>query len=210
MRARALAGLVLLSACAAAGQEPVLGRSPNGCTAAPDLHLATALAAGLQAASGSTGGTATLLPDAPCLAVGPGQVSTYAAFRLPERAGPAMLHVESRPAGRALFAPRLLLFDAAGQPTRALGADAFAFRGSALAALVRLDPREAFAVVASDPQRVGAAVQRIGSRVDQVMVPIGVGFIMIPSSSEQRHETVFAHNGEIAMQLRPVPELRIP
>ena len=165
----------MLAGCAVApaGVEPIIDLGELRCDAAPNLSLALPL------------------PEA-----------TPRAFRIAPERGAVVLTISSLPLGRTIMAPRVMLMDGNGRLTRALGPDAFLFRGAGLSALVRLRAEEVFVVVGSAPGMAGKGFDRVQSSMNLTAVPLGAGMIFIHHGSEATQQMVFGHNGRVVLETR--------
>jgi hypothetical protein len=196
----AMAPLLLLAACASPpALAPRLDIARSACAAGP--ALATARPVPLKDGDKST---VELGDDAACLEVG-GARSTYVVFRLPDAEVPYLVAVTSEPRGATLFAPRLMLLDAAGTVRREIPRAAFMFHGTALQAGLRAQPADRYLVVASDPASVGQKASRIVASTQQMMVPVGPAYGFVHTGSEATQDLTFAHNGSVTVSAAPLP-----
>lgn len=210
MRAfRALPLVLLLTGCMPPpdpGQEPLLDLGARGCDASPALAAAVPLDATVVR---EVTAKATVEPGSACLRGADGKPSLYVAFRL-IRKQPAAdnLLVASLPTGRSMMAPRLILLDEAGTPTREIGAEGFNFRGAGLATLVRLRAGERYAVVASNPAVVGQAQSRLVASAIPTTVMVGLAAVTVYAGSEQKSEGFMTHNGLVTLTMSTEPPPR--
>lgn len=210
---RRLLALLVLAGCAGAPEavEPVIDLGDRRCDAAPSLQGALPLLAETKPGLGGRDGPVTfeMDPGAPCLRLPGERAGLYAPFRLPQGRGEVMLTVRSMPLGRTLLAPRLILLDEAGREMRRVEADGFLFRGQGLVALVRLRPEEAFVVVASTPGLAGRGLDRLQAEARTQVIHIGVGMVMMPVGSETTRQMVFAHNGRVVLETKPMEQATV-
>jgi hypothetical protein len=199
-----LAPLLLLGACATPpALAPRVDIAGGACAAQP--ALATARPVPLKDGDKST---VELGDDAACLEAG-GARSAYAVFRLPDADAPYVVTVTSEPRGGTLFAPRLMVLDAAGAVRRELPRAAFMFHGMALQAGFRAQPADRYLVVASDPASVGQKASRLVASTQETMVPMGVAaYGYVHTGSEATHDLTFAHNGSVTVSAAPLPVVR--
>ena len=191
----------MLAGCAVAppGVEPIIDLGEQRCDAAPNLSLALPLPEATSREAPVSMEFDSLLP---CLRLAGERAGFYAAFRIAPERGAVVLTISSLPLGRTIMAPRVMLMDGNGRQTRALGPDAFLFRGVGLSALVRLRAEEVFVVVGSVPGMAGKGFDRLQSSMESTVVPIGVGAIFIRHGSEATRQMVFGHNGRVVLETK--------
>lgn len=197
---RALLGVtaaIALTGCGPdGGPPPVLTLAGRTCTAAPDLATAQVIAKQDGEAK------VTLDVNAACLETAGGK-ATYAAFRLPNPAEPALVDIYSEARGTSIFSPRILMLDANGQQLREISRDNFVYRGRALHAALRQQPGEVYLVAVADTGTVGQTDSRLKSDVQAVVMPGGWA---INTGSETQLRNVFSHSGNLIVSVRPVPK----
>ena len=191
----------MLAGCAVApaGVEPIIDLGELRCDAAPNLSLALPLP---EATPREAPVSMEFDSQLPCLRLVGERAGFYAAFRIAPERGAVVLTISSLPLGRTIMAPRVMLMDGNGRLTRALGPDAFLFRGAGLSALVRLRAEEGFVVVGSAPGMAGKGFDRVRSSMNLTAVPLGAGMIFIHHGSEATQQMVFGHNGRVVLETR--------
>jgi hypothetical protein len=204
LRVAPLALLLAVAGCAKApGAPPLTSLAGRPCAAQPDL----AAARPLLLASGKDV-TVELPAGGDCLEAGGVEPSAYAAFKLPDAVEPYLLTVTSKPAGQALFTPRLLLLDAAGATTREVARETFVFHGASLYTGLRVRPGERFLVVASDPRSIGQSVDQITASTSATTMSTGVAIFTVHSGAEATQRYTYAHNGTVTVAAEPMPKVK--
>lgn len=209
MRCLSIASLILmaiaLSGCPRDTTPPMLTVNTIDCVAAPDLSSAHQVT--LKAET-----QAKVIFDAntPCLQPAGSGSRLYAVFRLPEATEPFWISVTSVPKGLGVVAPYLVLLDEIGSPTREIAHDRFMSRGGSLQVGIRPQASERYLLVASHPDSVGHQSSDIVGSVQQTMVPVGTGFVMVASGEESIRNLTRAHGGTIIVSAELLPQAPKP
>jgi len=143
--------------------------------------------------------------SARCVATSANVPAVYAPFRLPDFERAYRVTVESDITGQALFAPEILMIDAAGTVQRRIGNDRFSTRGSLLQATVFVNPEnsgERYLVIASAAGAVGQVTSRVSSNVATMPIMAGAGMFMYTQGSEAQQFYTYSHNGVLRLHAR--------
>lgn len=172
MRALTLLPVLLLAllsgACASRAPAPLMApASPQGCAARWDLAAATPIWLNAEAPLRQR------FDEGSRCASTPEGAASYASYRLPVFRQPYWIDIDSEVAGQTLFAPEVLLLDAAGEVVRTIDFERFSRRGERMRATVFLNPEnrgERYLVVRAARHAVGRTGERTVS--GSVMVPL--------------------------------------
>lgn len=193
----------LLGGCATPdpGMTPITSIADRTCATAPDFSRAIPLLVDKK----DSKLTSTKVDNtASCFADSRGP-STYVVFAIPPLTGQYTIQVDSTPSGKALFAPRIMLFDKDGGLKRTFMEKQINYRGYALSAVFRNHNEEAYLVVASDPQAVGQQDTRIAGNTNVNMICTAYGCFQSYSGAETTTNVTFSHNGLVSVRLVPIP-----
>jgi len=133
-----------------------------------------------------------------------GAKSVYQAFRLPNSSQPYYLGIDSAVDGTAVLAPRVLFLDSQGAMLRTLSGDDFTFHGAGLHAGMRVHSNEVYVIVASDPDRSGKQVSRIGDNVYNSYYGSGALGIEVHTGSEETRTLTYSLNGSVRVEATPL------
>lgn len=191
MRALSLLPVLLLallgSGCASRAPAPLMTpASAQGCAARWDLAAATPIWINAEAPlrqrfdEGST-----------CMSTSEG-ASSYASYRLPVFRQPYWIDIDSEVAGQTLFAPEVLLLDAAGEVVRTIDFERFSRRGERMRATVFLNPEnreERYLVVRAARHAVGRTGEHTvtGSVIVPLINTVLPILVMYGTEYEQRY-----------------------
>jgi ribosomal protein L2 len=199
--------LLLLVAGCQTGREAMPARlevSASACAASPNLTSPVAM---VQTAKDEPHKATVRFDDAAtCLADAKGGKAVYAVVDLGQADTGSILTVTSYPMGTTVFSPRLELRDAQGAITREVGRDMFMYSNHALQTQLRVRTGERYLVIASDSASVGQSVEHIQSSRVSSGVMVGYVYVPINTGGEGRAQLVFAHSGEVAATLAPMPK----
>jgi len=198
----AVAAALLLAGCAAPNlaMPPITSLENRTCATEPDFSHATAL----QVHAKDVKVTKAVVDQAaPCFADTRG-ASAYTVFSIPPLSAQYTIQVDSTPAGNALFAPRILLYDKDGVLKRSMMEKQIAYRGSNLSAVFRNHDDEAYIVVASDPAACGERNSRINDSTNVTTICTGYFCFQVHSGNESMHTMTLTHNGRLEVSLIPI------
>ena len=198
-----------LSACGP--NPPVMSLEDRACTSAPALQPARAVTLDSKRLS-----MVSMRQDFACIEEAGGSKSSYVAFRLPSRDGPATITAASDSRlFKTLLPPRLWLLDGNGAVVRRFGLDEFTrTQAGAFRLARRLLPDEAYAVVLSEPKLVGGKTTMVvdGRSEDQGRPYQVAALIIIPVYRPPRQpvprEVSYVFNGYVGVQVSSVDYLK--
>lgn len=195
---------MVLAGCATPdpGMTPITSLEGRQCPAKPEFSSAAPLTFDAKSAKATS---AVVDANAPCFSDERG-TSMYAAFAIPALTGQYTVHVDSVPAGAALFAPRVLLYDKDGNLKRTVMEKQITYRGSSLSAVFRYHADEQYLVVASDPAACGQTQSRIQSSIQSTMICTGYGCFEMHTGAEGGTTTTLNHNGRLLVTLEPIEQ----
>jgi|CXWL01.1.fsa_nt_gi hypothetical protein len=209
MKARSIAALPLLLVVVGCqtGREAMPARleiSAPTCATAPNLASAVAM---VQPAKDEAHKATLRFDDAAaCLADAKGNKAVYGVVDLGQGEPGSILTVTSYAMGSTVFSPRLELRDVQGALMREVSRDTFLYNNSALQTQLRVRAGERYLVIASDTASVGQSVEHIQSSRTSTVVPAGPIYVPVNTGGEARAQLVFAHSGEVATTLAPMPK----
>lgn len=142
--------------------------------------------------------------DSRCVLTEEGSAA-YASYRLPLFRQPYAVAIESEIAGQTLFAPEVLLLDAAGAVTRRLEFERFSTRGERVQATVFVNAEnrsERYLIVRSAPHAVGRTGDRYvsGSVVLPLVNTVLPMVVMYGTEYAQRY--TYSHSGVVYLDAR--------
>lgn len=189
----------LASACASRSPAPIISLQSQQCGETWALESATPIWLNAQAAlrerfDGSSR----------CISTDDGS-AIFASYKLPVFRQPYSIDIDSEIAGQTLFAPEVLMLDAAGKMTRRLEFDRFSVRGERVEGTVFMHPEnlaERYLVVRS----AGFAVGRTGDRYvsGSVIVPLvnTVLPMLVMYGTEYSQRYTYSHSGVVYLDAR--------
>lgn len=196
------AALGLAACVTVAPVPPVLDLATVRCTADPSRDAAIATRIGEVSLVEIDGRTA-------CLEQPDGTRGSFALLRLPEAGEPYLVDIRSVPLrGGTLLAPRVAVLDASGTRLRERRHDEFVFRGASLHLGLRIHPDDHYLLVTSDTAAIGRRESRLQAYTLQTMAPVGRGFMITSTGGEATQQIVYAHNGRLEIEPRPLPTVR--
>lgn len=190
---------VFAGGCASRNPAPIVSLQAQQCDASWNLDSATHLWVNAEAPVRER-----FDRNSRCMATEEGSAH-YASYRLPVFRQPYVVAIESEIAGQTLFAPEVLMLDAAGQVTRRLEFERFSTRGERVQGTVFMNPEnreERYLIVRSAPHAVGRTGDRYvsGSVVLPLVNTVLPMVVMYGTEYSQRY--TYSHSGVVYLDAR--------
>lgn len=131
----------------------------------------------------------------------------YVVFALPEQAWPAPIEIGSSLEGLRIFSPHIVLLDADGKESRSFTPEHYHLRSFFYSVLFQQQPGERYALVRSNPARIGTSYEGIRTGISTTIIYTGYGATAWNTGLESHISSAFSFSGTVRANVYRPPKV---